>query len=119
MGISLGVAILGIALLLGPRLLDDGGTTLPSKQPGATTLNPAPRVTEESGATTLLPAPPGTKVPINEVDPVTGKPITPSSPMKTHKRYVIAFCCAKSAGYTGWDWISEAEKDALVRRYLK
>ncbi len=131
---GLGVVILGAALFFGPKLFDDGGTTPSRPKPGATTINPAPPGArkpgattalttppgaEKPGVTTLIPAPPDTKVPINDVDPVTGKPITPSSPMKTYEGYVIAFCCAKSAGYTGWDRMSETEKEALVRRYLK
>ncbi len=95
MGISLGIITIGIALLLGPMLRDGGGPI-------------------------LSPAPPGTKVPINDVDPVTGKPIGPFSPILVYKGYNIAFCCEKSSGYKG-DWVqmSEAEKDAFVRRYLK
>jgi hypothetical protein len=57
---------------------------------------------------------------LNDVDPVTGKPITASSPTLTHKGYVIGFCCANSEGYKGgWNRMSEAQKDAFVRRYVK
>ncbi len=92
-GISLGVVALGIALLLGPMLRDGGGP---------------------------IPALPVTTVPINDVDPVTGKPIEPSSPTLVYKGLTIAFCCEKSSGYKGgWVRMSEAEKDAFVRRCLK
>ena len=83
--------------------------------PVATPLPPpAPLATD-------LPAPaPGTKTPLNDTDPVTGKPLTASSPTLAYKGYVIGFCCASSAGYKGgWDRMSEKEKDAFVRKYLK
>ncbi len=95
MGICLGIITIGIALLLGPMLRDGGGAILP-------------------------PASPGIKIPINDVDPATGKPIEPSSPTLVYKGLTIAFCCDKSPGYNGgWARMSEAEKDAFVRRCLK
>jgi hypothetical protein len=51
---------------------------------------------------------------------VTGKPLTPSSPTLVYKGYAIGFCCAQSSGYTGgWERMSEKDKDAFVRKYLK
>jgi hypothetical protein len=95
----------------------------PTSAPAA---NPVPAPTASSApaiasATTGLPPPaPGTKVPVNDVDPVTGKPLTPSSPTLAYKGYAIGFCCAQSAGYTGaWERMSEKDKDAFVRKYLK
>lgn len=68
----------------------------------------------------LPPAPPDTRVPINTMDAFTGKPITASSPTVTHKGYVLAFCCDQCPAYKGgWARMSEAERDAVVRRYLK
>lgn len=61
-----------------------------------------------------------TRVPVNAIDRFSGNPILASSPTVAYKGYVIAFCCGKSAGYTGgWDHLSEAEKDTYVRGFLK
>lgn len=104
-GISLGIIIIGIALLLGPISRDKKETTPFGYQ---------------SEPTTTLPATSGIIIPINDVDPVTGKLIGPSSPTLKYKGYNIAFCCEASAGYKGdWDQMSEAQKDAFVKRYLK
>ena len=88
---------------------------LPQPAPAANPLGqPAPV------ATPPPPPAPGTKTPINDTDPVTRKPLTPTSPTLNYKGYVIGFCCADSAGYKGeWERMSENEKDAFVRRYLK
>jgi hypothetical protein len=81
--------------------------------------NPAP---DPSGSTSgsLAPPAPGTRVPINDTDPFTGKPITASSPTLPYKGYEIGFCCTNSEGYRGaWNRMSESDKDAFVRSYLK
>jgi hypothetical protein len=111
-GIVLGAIAIGGAALWGG--LRDGGT---GRDTAASMSAPA---TVPPTAASLPPASPGTRVPLNDVDPVTGKPITASSPTLTHKGYVIGFCCANSEGYKGgWNRMSEAQKDAFVRRYVK
>ncbi len=71
-------------------------------------------------ATGLPPSAPGTNTAINDIDPVTGHPITAGSPTLVYKGIVIGLCSSKCAGYTGgWDRMSEAEKDAFVGKYLK
>ncbi len=73
-----------------------------------------------SGLPTLPPPAPGTPVPLNDVDPLTGKLVTASSPTIAYKGYVIGFCCDQSGGYRGgWAQMGEAQKDAFVRRYLR
>lgn len=68
----------------------------------------------------LPPPGPSTRVPVNQVDRFTGKPITASSPTIPYKGYVVAFCCPHSTGYRGrWDHLSEAEEDTYVRGFLK
>ncbi len=67
----------------------------------------------------LEPAAPGLPVPLNTTDVTTGKPIESTSPTVTHKGYTIAFCCDKSSGFRRWPQMSEAERDALVRKYLE
>jgi len=90
---------------------------IPIREIRVPTTEPAP---PGPVATDLPPPAPGTKTPINDTDPVTGKPLTASSPALAYKGYVIGFCCASSAGYKGgWDRMSEKEKDAFVRKYLK
>jgi hypothetical protein len=85
-----------------------------SPAPAAAPSSPVPAVTE------LPPPGPMTRVPINDVDPVTGKPLTPTSPTLPYKGYSIGFCCDKSAGYTGgWERMSERDKDAFVLKYVK
>ena len=104
-GIGLGILIVAIALVLGPMSRDEKDSTTGGDQ---------------IEAATTLPATTGIIVPINDVDPVTGKPIGPSSPTLKYKGYNIAFCCEASSGYKGdWDQMSEAQKDAFVKRYLK
>ncbi|MFQ5807570.1 MAG: hypothetical protein ACE5I3_14075 [Phycisphaerae bacterium] len=58
-------------------------------------------------------------MPINTVDPMTGKPIGDNSPTTVYKGYVVAFCCKNSSAYKGgWARMSEVEKDAFVRRFV-
>jgi hypothetical protein len=128
LGFVLVGTILGVALLWGSILRNrDGseserisdGRTLSGEASKAEVSSPVASPTAKPAVTALPPAPPGTKAPVNDVDPVTGRPITPTSPSKVYKGYVIAFCCAQSAGYTGnWDRMSETEKDAFVSRYV-
>ena len=116
-GIGLGVVVLGAAALLGPALRGRDRATLP-RAPLSTTLPGGVSIT--AGLSSLPPAPPGTRVPLNDVDPVTGKPIEAASPTITYKGYVIGFCCDQSSGYRGgWERMSQTQKDAFVRRYLR
>ncbi len=110
--VGLGIVLLGGAALLGPWLKD---RAVPA--PGAAgDAGPAGRTI----ANILPPPAAGTRTPINDADPVTGKALTPVSPTLTYKGYVIGFCCGESGGYRGgWDRMSEREKDAFVRRHLK
>jgi len=87
------------------------GTTNGSTLPLFATTPPTPG---------LAPPPPGTRVPVNPVDLFSGKPTNFASPTKTYKGYVVAFCCANSAGLNGgWDGLTEAEKDTYIRSFLK
>jgi len=106
-GVVLGTVALGGAALWGTRR--DGAMRV---APAASTSAPV--------VVGLPPPAPGTRMPLNDTDPFTGKPIEPTSPTVTHKGYVIAFCCADSSGYKGgWARMSDSERDAVVRRYLK
>ena len=116
-GIGLGVVVLGAAALFSPPLRGRDRPAAPvapvsTTQPVSSAVTPA--------VTSLPPPAPGTRVPLNDVDPVTGKPITALSPTTNYKGYVIGFCCTSSEGYKGaWARKSESEKDAFVRQYLK
>ena len=116
-GIGLGVVLLGTAALLSPVFRARNSAALPGAPVGTT----QPVSGAVTPAVTSLPPPaPGTRVPLNDVDPVTGKPLTPSSPTTNYKGYAIGFCCDQSEGYRGaWARKSESEKDAFVRKYLK
>lgn len=122
MGMALGVVVLGVALYVG---LTGRSSNLPASTSSGNTRNAgtagtaSPEVTQLS-MSSLPPAPPGTKSPINDTDPVSGKPITATSPTIAYEGYVVAFCCKDSAGYKGgWDRMTETDKDAFVRRWLK
>ena len=120
LGLGLGVVAVGAALIWGSLRHDGGNSTLPRDDGSMTPPSTAERATTKPTVVGLPPAPSGTKAPINEFDPVTDKPITPASPTLVYKGYVVAFCCASSSGYTGaWARMSEAEKDAFVRRCLE
>jgi hypothetical protein len=70
-------------------------------------------------AGSLPPAPAGLSRPINKIDPMTGKPIELNSPTTLYKGYIVAFCCKSSSAYKGgWSRMTEAEKDAFVRKCL-
>jgi hypothetical protein len=129
-GIALGVVALGAAVLLRPVLSGGGGNVLTQGGSDVVSLGAAAGTTTTAAASTavppkpvatgLPPPAPGTKSPLNDTDPVTDKPITPSSPTLDYKGYAIGFCCASSEGYKGaWNRMSEKEKDAFVRKYLK
>jgi len=116
-GIGLGIVVLGSAALLGPALRGRDRATLP-RAPLSTTLPGG--VSIMAGLSSLPPPAPGTRVPLNDVDPVTRKPIEAASPTITYKGYVIGFCCDQSSGYRGgWARMDDAQKDAFVRRYLR
>ncbi len=109
-GICVGVVAIGAAVIWRITRPDAGGPALAAGVPLKVT--PA--------AASLPPPPPGTPVPINTVDPMSAEPIKFNSPTTTHKGYVVAFCCEQSAAYKGgWERMSEAEKDAFVRRWLE
>ena len=120
LGLGLGVVAVGAALIWGSLRQEAGNSTLP-RDDGSTTLpSTVAPTTAKPVVVGLPPAPLGTKTPINNVDPVTGQPIKPTSPTTVYKGYVIAFCCTNSSGYKGdWARMSETEKDAFVRRYLE
>jgi len=116
-GIGLGVVLLGTAALLSPLLRARDSAALPGAPVGTT--QPVSRAVTPA-VTSLPPPAPGARVPLNDVDPLTGKPITASSPTTNYKGYVIGFCCDQSEGYRGgWARMSESQKEAFVRRYLK
>jgi hypothetical protein len=120
-GIGLGVVTLTIAALLGSVFRGSDSAAMPGAAAGPTQLvNDAVAPAPLPAAASLPPPAPGTRVPLNDVDPVGGKPITPSSPTVMYKGYTIGFCCTESGGYQGgWARLSEKEKDAFVRKYLK
>jgi hypothetical protein len=55
-------------------------------------------------------------VPINQVDPTSGKPIVPGI-TSVYKGYTIGHCCTQSVA--DWEKLSEAVKDEAVRRYFR
>ncbi len=121
-GIAFGVSAIGGVSIWG--VLRDGGTPMtptPGTSAPAVSILPPPKPTPTAPVVTALSPPaPGTRVPLNDTDPFTGKPVTPNSPTVTHKGYVIAFCCENSSGYRGgWARMSDSERDAVVRRYLE
>ncbi len=129
-GIALVVVVLGTAVLLRPVLTGGGGKTLTQGGSDLTATGPVAGATTHPAGTTAAPAnpvaaglpppAPGTKIPINDTDPVTGKPLTPTSPTLDYKGYTIGFCCTSSEGYKGaWERMNEGQKDAFVRKYLK
>jgi hypothetical protein len=107
----------------------DGGTLSPEPQPdidlGDIDLGESATPQRDGAASQaddygMSLEPPDTLATINDVDPLTGKPIGPKSPTLVYKGHTIGFCCAKSSGYTGGrDRMSEAEKDAVVARFVK
>lgn len=75
--------------------------------------------TTQPAVTEMQPAPAGPP-PINNVDPMSGEPITPKSPTVIYKGQVVAFCCRNSKAFNGgWQNMSEADKDAFVGRWVK
>ncbi|UCG32116.1 MAG: redoxin domain-containing protein [Phycisphaerales bacterium] len=88
---------------------------------GVGRTQPPPPAGEPAAARQAAPAQPAAvAVPINTVDPVTGKPIGPNSPTTLYKGHFIAFCCDKSpAARGGWDGMSEVDKDAFVARFVQ
>ena len=116
-GIGLGIVMLGGALLLGPALRGRDSAPLPPATVGTTQPVAASTLPVVAG---LPPPAPGTRVPLNDVDPVTGKTVTASSPTLYYKGYAIGFCCENSGGFKGeWTRMSESQKDAFVRKYVK
>jgi hypothetical protein len=112
-GVALAVVVLGGALLFGNafRGRDSTGSLGPS-------LGMSLFGGKDLGYISDLPPPgPNTRVPINYADPFSGKPHPSGGPTVTHKGYVIGFCCAES--YTKWNPLSERERDAVVRGYLR
>jgi len=125
-GIGLGVVLLGgtaVVTLLDKDQQHSKAAALPAGGIPTTPASAAPAanpaLAQPLAAFVLPPASPGTKVPINDIDDFSGKKVGPSSPTIEYKGYVIAFCCADSAGWKGgWERLSESEKDALVRKHL-
>jgi hypothetical protein len=54
--------------------------------------------------------------PINDVDPMSGKPIVPGITSQ-YKGYTIGHCCNVSRGE--WLALSDSQKDASLRRFLR
>jgi hypothetical protein len=127
-GICLGVVLLGATALVtllnqeppaGAQITAPRAAAIPAdsmaKAFGVSTTPAVPQPIPASNP----PAAPGTKMAINSTDPFTGKVITPKSPTVDYKGYTIAFCCEQSSGWKGgWERLSEAEKDAILRKYL-
>ncbi len=119
-GVVLGGIVLGAAALLRPAA---SPATAPAVRPPAAIASPArmPAVPVQPVAVAdLPPAGPGVKSPINDIDPFSGKTLTPESPTVTYKGYVIGFCCTNSSGWRGgWERWSDKEKEAFIRSCLK
>lgn len=54
--------------------------------------------------------------PLNNVDPVSGKPVDGFSPTATYENYTIGFCCNVSKGR--WERLPKEDKDAFIRRFV-
>lgn len=144
--VALAVVTLAAVLVWRQAQPDAGGTTpqrgtaVPTPKPNGANRTPQPpsdidlgdidlgesapskggRATSEADGYGMSLAPSDSTAPINNVDPMTNKPIGPKSPTVLYKGHTIAFCCANSSGYRGgWDRMSEAQKDAVVARFVK
>ncbi len=83
-------------------------------QPGAAPTTPAPNETGSNPRTTI------NLMPINNIDPMTGKPVAYGCPTVQYKGKVIGFCCEKSSAFKGgWNRMSEVDKDAFVARFAR
>jgi hypothetical protein len=71
------------------------------------TVNPGSRLLK------LRPAGPP---PINNVDPVSGKPVDGFSPTATYENYTIGFCCDVSK--SRWVRLPKEDKDAFILRFV-
>lgn len=111
LGVGFGVVILGGALLFGSAFRGRDGTGSSGASFGTSLFGGS----DPTYVSDLPPPGPNTRVPINDSDPFSGKP--PLGPTVTHKGYVIGFCCSES--YKPWGRLSERERDALVRQYLR
>ena len=54
--------------------------------------------------------------PLNNVDPVSGKPVDGFSPTATYENYTIGFCCNVSK--SRWARLSKEDKDAFILRFV-
>ncbi|MCH7604166.1 MAG: hypothetical protein IIB54_15520 [Planctomycetes bacterium] len=102
--------LLSVTVVMWPQSQRDESNEPPSVPP------PVPGVTQGS----ITAQPTAYSVPINDVDPLTGKSVGPNSPTTLYKGYTIGFCCTDSPGYNGsWAGMSEIEKDAFVARFVR
>ncbi len=122
-GIGLGFFVLAGALLFAATLSGSSSSNSVGGRPplSKTALGTPLFGGSDPNYVSNLPSPaPGTRVPLNSYDPLTGKQLTASSPTTNYKGYTIGFCCAESEGYRGgWARWSEREKDAFVSKHLK
>lgn len=63
----------------------------------------------------LLKFQPAGPPPLNDVDPVSGKPVGRFSPRATYENHTIGFCC--SASMSKWAQLPKVDKDAFVQRF--
>ena len=73
--------------------------------------------TSTSAGTRTAPPPPphvalGT---VNEMCPISGRPITVDAPTATYKGRKIGFCCGNCPG--AWDGMSQDDKDKAISPY--
>jgi len=54
--------------------------------------------------------------PLNNVDPVSGKPVDGFSPKTTYENHTIGFCCNVSKGK--WMRLPKEDKDAFILRFV-
>lgn len=64
----------------------------------------------------LLKLPPTGPPPLNDVDPVSGKPVDRFSPKTTYENHTIGFCCNVSK--SKWMRLPKEDKDDFILRFV-
>ena len=105
----LGMAVIALCGALTYVIVYGDGSAKTAPGTSIATAPPTPLVARPQTTSGVLP--------INNVDLSTGNPVGPNSITKTHKGYTIGFCCDQSPAWSGWNLMSETEKDALVTRF--
>ncbi len=119
--VALVLTLAGLVLFVRPPAADDPAEAGPDTGPAPVIrqiapASPTPATSDQSseGPSSRM------IVPINNVDPMTGKAVSPGCPAVEYKSHIIGFCCKKSPAYNGgWEQMAEADKDAFVARFVK